>query len=63
MVYQRKTTDEFHVQANYGYGDGWESVVVEETYKAAKEQKKCYMENDPRAYKIVTKRVPINKEA
>jgi hypothetical protein len=58
-MYTRKTADEYHITANYGYGDGWETVCVEETFKLAKEQKKCYMENDPREYKIVKRRVKI----
>lgn len=61
MTYKRKTVDEWHIQANYGYGHGWETVAVEATFKEAKAQKKCYLENDPRAYKIVYKRVKIEQ--
>jgi hypothetical protein len=47
MAYQRKTKDEYEIQQNFGYGDGWESVTTEETWSAAKEQRKCYQENQP----------------
>lgn len=60
-MYTRKTVDEFHVTANYGYGHGWETVTVESTFKEAKAQKKCYLENDPREYKIVKRRVKIEE--
>lgn len=59
-MYTRKTVDEFHLMADYGYG--WETVCVEETSQEARAQKKCYMENDPRAYKVVNRRVPIAQE-
>jgi len=45
MAYQRKTHDEYDIQGYYG--DGWETVTTEETRKAAREQLKCYRENDP----------------
>lgn len=62
-MYTRKTRDEYHLQANYGYGHGWESVTVENTRKEAIEQRKCYMENDPREYKIAKKRVKLEQGA
>lgn len=59
-MYIRKTYDEYEVQGNYG--QGWEMVTIEETYKEAKAQLKCYRENEPgTAHRIVKKR--INKEA
>ena len=45
MAYVRKTKDEYRLLCNYGYGDGWEEVLTEETYKEAKERKKEYIEN------------------
>jgi hypothetical protein len=59
-MYQRKTIDEYEIQGNYG--QGFECVTTEETWKAAMVQLKCYRENEPQyAHKIVKKRVP--KEA
>lgn len=40
MAYIRKTKDEYQLQCNYGYGDGWEEVLTEDTFKEAKERKK-----------------------
>lgn len=60
MSYQRKTVDTYELQANYGFGHGWEVEIVEATYKLAREQKKCYLENAPQyAYRIKLKREPI----
>lgn len=59
MAYKRKTYDEFELQCDYGYG--WECVTTEETFKEARAQKKCYLENDPRPYRIVKKRVRIEQ--
>ena len=42
-MYIRKTKDEYHIQSNYGYG--WSTETIEETYKEAKAQLKCYKEN------------------
>ena len=44
-MYKRKTKDEWEIQGNYGHG--WEMVTTEETYRQAREQLKCYRENDP----------------
>jgi hypothetical protein len=59
MAYQRKTTDEFEIQCNYE-GYGWEMVTTETTWKDARDQIKCYRENQPAPYRIVKKRVPIS---
>lgn len=60
MAYVRKTKDEYVLQCNYGYGDGWEDVFTEETMKEAKKQKKVYEENMPQyPYKIVKRRVKL----
>lgn len=36
---------EYEVQGNYGYG--WDCLTTEATMAEAKEQKKCYDENEP----------------
>jgi len=33
MAYQRKTTDEYEIQGNYGYNYGFECVTTEATRK------------------------------
>lgn len=43
----RKTRDVWVVQGNYGYGDGWEDVTAEETYREARQRLKEYRENEP----------------
>ncbi len=56
--YIRKTADEYEIQGYYGATYGYECVTTEETYKAAKEQIKCYRENEPGvSFRIVKKRV------
>lgn len=58
MSYVRKTKDEYVLMTNYGYGDGWEEVLIEETFAEAKQRKKEYIENMPQyPYKIVKRRV------
>jgi len=60
-MYKRKTYDEYQIHGNYGYG--FEEVTAEDSYKAAKEQLKCYRENERGiAFKIVCKRVKIQSE-
>lgn len=60
MAYIRKTKDEYQLLCNYGYGDGWEYVLAEDTLSEAKKRKREYMENMPQyPYKIVKKRVSI----
>lgn len=60
MTYQRKTKDEWRLLCNYGYGDGWEEVVTEETYAEIKLRKREYEENMPQyPYKIVKRRVKL----
>jgi len=59
-MYQRKTRDEFEIQGNYGYGNGWECLITEETREAARGQLKCYQENEPgTAHRIKCVRVQI----
>lgn len=57
MAYHRKTTDEYEIQGNNGYG--WECETVEETWRDAKAQAKCYRDNVNYPIRIVKKRVPI----
>jgi len=45
MGYQRLTVDLFDIQGNYG--QGYETVTCEESFLAAREQVKCYRENEP----------------
>jgi hypothetical protein len=55
-MYERKTEDEFQIHGDYGYG--FEEVTCEVTRQLAREQLKCYRENEPGvAFKIVKKRV------
>ena len=55
MKYQRKTIDEYQIHGLYCHG--WEEVTAEETLQAAREQLKCYRENERgTAFKIVKKR-------
>ena len=57
-MYTRKTKDEYVLMTNYGYGDGWEEVLREETFAEAKQRKKEYAENMPQyLYKIVKRRI------
>lgn len=60
MAYKRKTEDEFEIQSYTPQG-GWELATTEVTRRDAREQLKCYRENEPgTAHRIVKKRVPIN---
>ncbi len=59
-TYVRKTRDVWHLLVNYGYGDGWEHEVTEETRKEAIEQRNTYRENCPQyPVRIVKKRERI----
>lgn len=49
--------DEWEVQGDYGYGQGWETVCTEETKADAVAQRKVYDENEPGVPHRV-KRVP-----
>jgi hypothetical protein len=63
MAYKRKTEDEFEIQSWTPQG-GWECATTEVTRRDAREQLKCYRENEPgTAHRIVKKRVPINAAA
>lgn len=45
MAYIRKTRDEWQLQGNYG--NGWEPILTAESLDDAREQKRCYDENEP----------------
>lgn len=63
MAYVRKTRDEWILMTNYGYGDGWEEVVSEDTCAEAKQRLREYRENMPQyPYHIIKHRVPIKME-
>lgn len=60
MAYIRKTYDEYELQANYGYGHGYECISTETTFRAAREQRKTYRDNGDHApMRIVCKRVKL----
>lgn len=39
--------DEFDIEGDYGYGDGWEVVTSESTLRAARERLAEYEDNEP----------------
>ena len=43
MAYVRKTRDEYQLLCDYGYGDGWEYILAEDTMKEARQRKKEYI--------------------
>lgn len=47
MAYVRKTRDEYRLHVNYGYGDGWEHEVTEDTWTEASNRRTEYRENCP----------------
>lgn len=57
---RRKMKDEFVMQANYGYGHGWEDECSEETRKEANQRLKDYRENagSVGTYRVIVRRVP-----
>jgi len=59
MAYIRKTEDEFNILGNYG--QGFELVTCETTWKLAKSTLRDYRKNEPGIqFKIQKKRVPIS---
>ncbi len=59
MNYQRKTKDVYVMLANYG--QGWEEEIEEESWRALREQLKCYRENAPQyAYLWRKRREKLN---
>jgi hypothetical protein len=47
----------FVLQGNYGYGDGWEDLIAEDTLREIKQRKKEYRENEGGSYRIINRRV------
>jgi hypothetical protein len=58
---RRKMKDEFVMQANYGYGHGWEDECTEETRAEANARLKEYRENagNVGTYRVIVRRVPV----
>ena len=52
--YKRKTKDIWEIYGNYG--NGWAYLTTEESWQAAREQKKCYDINEPYAEHTIKKR-------
>jgi len=61
MSYTRKTRDEYELQGNYG--QGWECLTTEATFREAKERRREYVENEGGSYRIKARRVRITEEA
>ncbi len=59
MAYTRKTTDEYDVLADYGYG--YEVVTTEETLNEAKQRAREYRENDTYAHDIKIRKRRVKK--
>jgi hypothetical protein len=59
MAYTRKTTDEYDILADYGYG--YEVVTTETTLKEAKQRAREYQENDTYAHDIKIKKRRVKK--
>lgn len=55
----RKTYDEYHIEGNYGYGQGWEVVTIEDTIKEARQRLKEYNDNEPYPFRIIKRRIKI----
>lgn len=61
-MYKRKTKDVYVLMCDYGYGDGMEEVLEEDSWDEIKKRKKEYKENMPEyAYTIFKKRVRIGE--
>ena len=45
MAYERKTQDVWDIYGNYG--EGWELVTAETTWKGTKQRLREYRENEP----------------
>lgn len=55
-MYKRKTVDEYEIQGLYE--GSWEMVTTEATMKEARQQLKCYQENEKNTlHRIVKKRI------
>ena len=54
---ERKTQDEYVLQGNYGYGQGWEDLTAEKTSADIRQRFKEYRENEGGDYRIVKRRI------
>lgn len=64
MAYVRVTRDEYDVEGNYGYGDGWEAVTCEDSRREARERLREYRDNEPGVpFRIRKRRVRIEPGA
>jgi len=45
--YVRKTRDVWDIEQNFGYGDGWEVVTTETSFREARDRRREYRENQP----------------
>lgn len=60
MSYQRKTKDVYILEANYGFGDGFEYVTEEDCKKQIRLRLKEYQQNAPQyAYRVRKTRTKI----
>ncbi len=63
-MYERKTRDEWTIQGNYGYGDGWEDLSAYDDRREARADLRAYRENEPEyAHRLVKRRVRIEVTA
>lgn len=53
--YQRTTTDEWHIEGNYG--QGWECVNVETTRADGRRSLREYDQNEPYPHRLVKRRI------
>lgn len=58
---RRVLKDEFIMQANYGYGHGWEDECSEDSRKEINQRLKDYRENagNVGSYRVIVRRVPV----
>ena len=54
---KRKTINQYFVQGNYGYGDGFEDLTAHDTRSEAVLEKMVYQENENAPFRVVTKRI------
>lgn len=60
---QRKYINVLYLQANYGYGHGWEDLTAAYTRWAIGQYLNDYNQNEGGDYRIVTRREPITPDA
>lgn len=61
MPRARITRDIYVIQANYGYGDGWEDVNTEEDRANGRRSLKEYRTNAPGQYRLIKRRERIEQ--